>query len=126
MTAVKTFSTAVFAAALMFLFCSKNPVNQQQVSENGGGEASFFFVASAQSDFRNLADHAEAKVSAPDMDTITQALTVDSLSVSGTISDIPAGFKRKFEVIVYTDSNTICYYGMAHMDIIANMTNKVS
>ncbi len=124
MSIVKMFSSLACAITLIFLFCSKNPVTQQAGEENGG-EAVFLFLADAKSDFRNLADHAIARVSAPDMDTITQSLVVDSFSVSGKISGIPAGFNRKFEVTVYTDSNTICYYGKAYMDVIANMTVNV-
>jgi len=124
MSKTKTFTTIVCAITLFFLFCSKNPVDHQ-TAENNGGQARFLLVASAESDFSVLAHHAEAKVSAPDMDSITQELEVDSLSVSGIISDIPAGFNRKFEVTVYTDSNTVCYYGKAYMDIIAGITNNV-
>ncbi|MBN1604838.1 MAG: hypothetical protein JW915_24735, partial [Chitinispirillaceae bacterium] len=124
MSIAKTFSTVVCATTLFFLFCSKNPVDQQS-AENIGGQARFMLVASAESAFSALAHHAEAKVSAPGIDTIIQVLDVDTLSVSGTISDIPAGFNRKFEVTVYTDSNTICYYGKAYMDIIAGITNNI-
>ena len=124
MSKTKTFTTIVCAITLFFLFCSENPVDQQ-TAEINGGQARFLLVASAESDFSVLAHHAEAKVSAPDMDSITQVLEVDSLSVSGIISDIPAGFNRKFEVTVYTDSNTVCYYGKAYMDIIAGITNNV-
>ena len=124
MSKTKTFTTIVCAITLFFLFCSENPVDQQ-TAEINGGQARFLLVASVESDFSVLAHHAEAKVSAPDMDSITQVLEVDSLSVSGIISDIPAGFNRKFEVTVYTDSNTVCYYGKAYMDIIAGITNNV-
>src|SRR5690554_5081677 len=124
MSKTKTFTTIVCAITLFFLFCSENPVDQQ-TAEINGGQARFLLVASVESDFSVLAHHAEAKVSAPDMDSITQELEVDSLSVSGIISDIPAGFNRKFEVTVYTDSNTVCYYGKAYMDIIAGITNNV-
>jgi hypothetical protein len=125
MSLVKTVSTLVCAFALIFLFCSKNPVNQQ-TGENNDGEAVFHFVADAKSNFKALAHHAIARVTTPEMDTITQSLTVDTLSVSGKISNIPAGFNRKFEVTVYTDSNTICYYGKAYMDVIGGKTVNVS
>ena len=109
----------------LFSFCSKNPVTQQ-TGEINSGEVSFLLLASAESDFKDLADRAEVIITAPDMDTIVGSLEVDELSIRGTISNIPAGFNRKFEVIVFTAEDSVCYYGKTYVDIVANITNKVS
>jgi len=125
MSLVKPFSVVLCAITLIFIFCSKNPVTQQ-TGEINSGEVSFLLLASAESDFKDLADRAEVIITAPDMDTIVGSLEVDELSIRGTISNIPAGFNRKFEVIVFTAEDSVCYYGKTYVDIVANITNKVS
>ena len=73
-------------------------------------------------EIQSLVSSAEAIVSASDMDTIFQTLTVTPNSVSGTIESIPAGDDRKFEVMVYDSTGLLTYSGEAITNVIANQT----
>ena len=100
----------VLAVSLYFIGCDKNPsILSQSSTEHGALTVSF--VAKQGSPFRTIAKSAMAKVSAPDMDTIKQALTITDSTVSGTVTKIPTGDNRRFEIFVYDSAKTIRYYG---------------
>ncbi|MGH1362123.1 MAG: TolB family protein [Calditrichia bacterium] len=73
-------------------------------------------------EIQSLVSSAEAVVSAVDMDTIRQALTVTPTLVSGTIADIPSGLNRKFEIFVYDSNGVLTYRGEAFTNVEASQT----
>lgn len=127
MSIFKSITTAVCAVVLTSVLCSKTSINEP--ASRGSGDASFYFVADAQSDFKAVARHAEVLVSASDMNLIRKDLVVDTLagSISGSVVYIPVGAQRKFEVVVYTENkDSICYYGSAFADIDEGVTAPVT
>ena len=102
----------VLAASLYFIGCDKNPSILSQ-SATGHGSLTVSFVAKQGSPFRTIAKSAMARISGPDMDTIKQSLTITDSTVSGTVSKIPTGDSRRFEIFVYDSAKTIRYYGSA-------------
>lgn len=111
----RIFSLAL-AASLYFFGCDKSPsILSQSSTEHGALTVSF--VAKQGSPFRTIAKSAMARVSGPDMDTIKQALTITDSTVSGTVSKIPAGDNRRFEIFVYDSAKTIRYYGSTYTSV---------
>ncbi|MGB7567293.1 MAG: Ig-like domain-containing protein [Chitinivibrionales bacterium] len=106
---LRIFSLAL-VASLYFFGCDKNPSTLSQ-SSTDHGSLTVSFVAQQGSPFRTIAKSAMARVSAPNMDTIKQPLTITDSTVSGTVSKIPAGDNRRFEIFVYDSAKTIRYYG---------------
>jgi hypothetical protein len=100
----------VLAASLYFFGCDKNPSILSQSSTDHGA-LTVSFVAKQGSPFRTIAKSAMAQITAQDMDTIRQPLTITDSSVSGTVSKIPTGDNRRFEIFVYDSAKTIRYYG---------------
>ena len=63
----------------------------------------------------------EAAVSAADMDTLRQDLTMTSpLLASGVIEGIPVGVNRKLELAVYSDEDVVTHYGFVAGLTVAN------
>ena len=60
---------------------------------------------------------AEAVVTASDMDTITQDLTVDGNTISGFLPAIPAGSNRLFTLNAYDSANDLMYTGSSTTDV---------
>jgi|GEM_PF-4368716 len=106
---------------LLFLWsCSNNPDLTDPLPP--GETATISFAFSIPPEIQSLVSTAEAIVSASDMDTIFQTLTVSPNSVSGIIEAIPAGDDRKFEVNVYDSSGVLTYSGEAISKVLANQT----
>ena len=57
------------------------------------------------------------RVSAMDMDTMTTILAVSATEISGTMSGVPYGEDRLFEIMCYNSSREMNYYGSALVDI---------
>jgi hypothetical protein len=123
MTIIKKIVLISHVLIMGLVCCSNDPISSR--NENKGGSVSINLVATSGSIFSSLARSSEAKVTAVGMDTIRQSLTVSSNSITGLISNIPAGFNRKFEVFVYDSLGRICYYGSAYSNIINGSTVNV-
>lgn len=67
--------------------------------------------------FDTIASGAEVRVSAPDIKEIRCKLTIKSSSITGTITHIPVGSNRLFEVLVYDKEGQIIYTGSSYADI---------
>jgi hypothetical protein len=115
------FVSSIVVSLLLMQGCTKQPVSVNQGSAPKG-VAKIQLVAAQGSAFARLARSATAFVEGAGMDTIRQPLSVKENSVSGTISNIPAGLHRMFRVFVYDSTGQVCYYGTATADIIANGT----
>ena len=115
------------AAVMSFCFfgCDKNPSTLSQ-SSTGHGALTVSIVAQQGSPFRTIAKSAIARVSAPDMDTIKQALTITDSTVSGTVDNIPTGDNRRFEIFVYDSTKTIRYYGEAYSSVYGGQETYVT
>ena len=68
---------------------------------------------------------AVAFISAPDMDTIVQLLSIGNGKVFGTVNNIPCGKQRHIEITVYGKSETIAYYGDAWTDVLPGQVMHV-
>jgi hypothetical protein len=112
-------------SVLMLLQCSFD-ANSMKPVQSAGGSATINLVASSGSSFSTLAKKANALVTAEGMDSILQALSVNSTGITGTIAVIPAGFNRKFEVFVYDSTNKLCYYGSSYADVAVGGVVNVS
>lgn len=93
---------------------------------DGGGRAVLKIMAAPSSPFGRIAARASLTISADDMITMTRALTVTDSSVEGTITGIPAGPSRLFEVAVYDSMDTVRYRGTGTADVLADTTVEVS
>ena len=108
---------------IMFLFFGSCSNTSSLTDPSFSDEtASVSFAFSIPSEIQSLVSTAEVIVSASDMDTIFQALTVTPNSVSGIIESIPAGDDRKFEVNVYDASGILTYSGETMTKVLANQT----
>lgn len=85
------------------------PLNEEAVS------VQFSFTKPAH--IAHLVNSGIAIVSASDMDSIVQELTVTDSSVNGLIEEIPAGNDRKFEILIYDANEVLTYSGEAYSDI---------
>jgi hypothetical protein len=94
--------------------------------DNGRGVAMVKISMAAGSPFQKLADSAIITVSASDMLTIRQSLTVTDSSVEGKVEGIPAGKNRLFTIAVYDSLDTLQYRGSTTADIIADSTVSIT
>ena len=62
---------------------------------------------------------AEVVISAADMNEISQDLTINGDTVTGTVEDIPAGNNRLFTLNGYESDGNLIYSGSASADVIA-------
>jgi hypothetical protein len=92
----------------------------------GEGVAMVKITAAANSPFNLIARGAIITISAPDMLTMTRALVVTDTSVQGTVTGIPAGKNRLFQVNVYDSLETIQYKGQANANVIADSMVSVT
>lgn len=116
-----------FACFSILLLGCKNPqeaiVNPQI---HGSGVAMIKISAVANSPFHRIARGAMLTISAPDMLTMTDSLSVTDSSVQGTINGIPAGKHRFFQVIVFDSTETTQYTGSVYSDVIADSMVSVT
>jgi len=111
-------------SALLWGCLSKADNVSSQAPETG---SLAFRIAIAQgSPFQKIAKSAELSISAPDMDTLVRPLRITDSSVEGTVTGIPAGLNRKFEVKVYDSAKTERYRGSAQCDINGKATTPVN
>ena len=115
---------AVFLVA-MFGNCSKSGIITGN-NTTGRGVALLKIKVTTGSIFQRLAHTATLTVSASDMLTIMQNLTITDTSVEGTVAGIPAGKNRLFTLSVYDSLDTLQYRGSATVNVIADSTVKVS
>jgi len=108
------------------LSCSETPDQALSPEPQGSGQALLKITAAADSPFSRIADHATVTVSAPDMLTMSSALTVTDSSVEGSITGIPAGKDRLFEVEVFDSVDTVQYRGSGVADVVADSSVKVA
>jgi hypothetical protein len=95
-------------------------------TDSGRGVALLKINKIAGSMFQKLADSAVITVSASDMLTIKQNLTVTDTSVKGKIEGIPAGKTRLFTLAVYDSLDTLQYRGSATADIVADSVAHIT
>lgn len=81
------------------------------------GSLNFRVAIAPGSPFQKIAKSATLDISAPDMDTLVKPLSITDSSVEGTVTGIPAGSDRKFEVKVYDSAKVERYRGSAQCDI---------
>jgi hypothetical protein len=111
---------AVFLVA-MFGNCSKSGIITGN-NTTGRGVALLKIKVTTGSIFQRLAHSATLTVSASDMLTITQNLTITDTSVEGTVAGIPAGKSRLFSLSVYDSLDTLQYQGSSTANVIADST----
>ncbi len=90
------------------------------------GSLNFRVAIVAGSPFQKIVKSATLNISAADMDTLVKPLRITDTSVEGTVTGIPAGMKRKFEVRVYDSAKTERYRGAADCDIKGNVVTPVT
>jgi len=116
--------SAIFLIA-MFGNCSK-PSTIIGAQTDGSGVAMLKIKVAAGSIFQSLVHTATLTVSASDMLTITQNLTITDTSVEGTVAGIPAGKNRLFSLSVYDSFDMLEYQGLSIANVVADSTVKVS
>lgn len=97
-----------------------------RVTDDSSGMALLKIRMTAGSPFQQLANLAVITVSASDMLTITQQLTVTDTSVEGKVDGIPAGKDRAFTITVYDSLETLQYRGSTTADIVADSTVHIT
>jgi Concanavalin A-like lectin/glucanases superfamily len=117
---------------LLFCFCILSvlqcnfPAQPSAIQSSSQGVAKILIAVSQNSPFQLIARAAVCRISAPDMTTMVDSLTITSTSVEGDINRIPAGSNRFFEVSVYDSNHAVCYYGSAHADVVLDSAVMVS
>lgn len=123
----KCFAVGAGLALVVFMFgCSTYPENAVGPQNQSSGVALLKVMAEANSPFSRIGDHATVTVSASDMLTITNDLSVTDTSVEGSVSGIPAGQNRLFTIAVYDSLDTMQYRGSAYADVIADSSVTVT
>lgn len=96
--------------AVIFLFFGcfdqNNPLESEQ-------NVAIQFMKSANIDVAS----AQCRVSSDDMDTIAVYLTATPTMISGEIPNVPFGNDRLFEIMCYSSTGIMNYYGSALVDI---------
>jgi Concanavalin A-like lectin/glucanases superfamily len=106
--------------------CGNNETMVNTAEFNDGTSAALFSIAVASNTpFAKIADSAVLTITAPDMNKITRTLTITDTSVTGTITGIPSGLNRVFEVLVYDSLDTLQYTGSATVNLPRNATVNV-
>lgn len=109
------------AVLVLAVACGDEPTAPSNV-----GSASFLIAAAANGPFNDLAHAAVVTITASDMDDIIRTLTVTDTSVEGTVTGIPAGVDRLFEVVVFDSTGTGQYSGSATANIVADSVTVVA
>jgi hypothetical protein len=95
----------------IFLNGCSNSEKLTSGNSSSPGVANIHLSTTSNSTFSKIADSAVITVFASDMATITQQLLLTDTTVTGTISGIPAGFDRIFEITVFDSLKKKQYYG---------------
>lgn len=112
------------AVAVALAGCSKSTTSPESNAPVFGSAK--IALTATSSYFNDIADSAVVKISADDMSTITQGLTIGENTVTGTVNDIPAGTDRLFEIFVYDAADSLQYYGHTTAEIIRDTINNVT
>ncbi len=88
----------------------------------GVGTALLKIAVVRNSPFQQIARTAILTISAQDMITMVNSLSLTDSSVEGTITGIPAGQNRLFDVLVYDSAEKMQYRGSARGDVVADST----
>ncbi|MDQ3001845.1 MAG: LamG domain-containing protein [Fibrobacterota bacterium] len=86
----------------------------------GNGSISFSFGFEAASPFKAIAKSADIMISAPDMVTMNRTLEIKDSTIEGTVTGIPAGKNRTFELQVYDSAGNVRYRGNSKANINVN------
>lgn len=114
-------------ALILAIWAGCGHLNQITEPVNSGkGIAMLNISAAAGVPFKMLAKKATLSISANDMITMTNLLTITDSSVVGTITGIPAGKSRLFTVSIYDSFDTLQYRGSSIANVIVDSTIKVS
>ncbi len=111
------------AVTVMFAGCFGSTTTGPEGS--GAGSAKFALTAT-MANFNDIADSAVVQISADDMQTITEELTIGTNTVTGTVMNIPVGTNRHFRVLVYDSAGTLQFTGEADANIIADTLTEVA
>jgi hypothetical protein len=112
------------AVAVALVGCGQSTTSpESNVPVFGSAKIALF---STSSYFNDVADSAIVKISADDISTITQGLTIGVNTVTGTVNDIPVGPNRLFEIFVYDEADSLQYYGHATAEIIRDTITNVT
>jgi hypothetical protein len=101
---------AIITVTMLLAGCS-NSGKMASTDTTSSGVASVHLSTTSNSTFSKIADSAVIIIFAPDMATITKQLSLTDTTVTGTISGIPAGFDRVFEITVFDSLKKKQYYG---------------
>jgi hypothetical protein len=120
----KTFIAICIASLSLFLSqCSENPTvgeEQNDVSK------SIKIAIAIPPGLDTTISSAYVEVTADDMKTIHQKLSVSYSSIYGVVQNVPAGYNRHFEVYVYgSNSKYLMYYGDSYANIYSGQETYV-
>ncbi|HAJ80127.1 MAG TPA: hypothetical protein DCO75_10180 [Fibrobacteres bacterium] len=109
----------------IFCGCSKTD-NLSGTINTGSGIASLKIHVTAGSLFKSLAQKAILTIAASDMLTITKNLTITDTSVEGTVTGIPSGKNRLFNLAVYDSLDSLQYKGSSSVNVFTDSTIDVT
>jgi hypothetical protein len=106
------------------VYCSNNnlPTNS---NINVSKTISVAFTIQTNGEFNRVAKHAIMQVTAPDMDTIVQPMTMTDSNLTVLLQAVPIGNDRLFEIFVFDTAERIRYYGKQASNIEPLKTNYV-
>lgn len=96
------------------------------INTNQNGSIAFQVKLVPNSPIQKTAKRAEIVVSAPDMITISQELSINDSSISGNVKNIPVGKIRNFKLRVFDSLGLECYSGSALGEIFHDSASIIS
>jgi DNA-binding beta-propeller fold protein YncE len=115
----------VIIGLLLFISCADKPVDPKQETSIRGETGEATVSIPIPKVLITQVARVEAVVTAADMDTIRQDLTVSGDKATGVISEIPAGFNRLFTLNAYDANGKLIYSGSARAQVIAGSVVQV-
>jgi hypothetical protein len=116
---------ALFTIILAGFRCTFDTLSSEKEQIADSKTVSVAFSIATTDTFNRVALSAIVRVTAPDMDTISQSMTMNDSTISVTLSTVPVGYNRFFEVFVYDSLHILAYYGSQYADLWPNQRTYV-
>lgn len=120
-------SVLTLSALLLLSGCGEKSVQPTRIDGSGSaGDGEVSLCLPIPKALAEVVARVEAVVSANDMETITQDLTIDENgNARGIIRNVPAGLARIVTLNAYDAGGTLIYTGSSRVDVITGQTAQV-
>ena len=118
--------SGIVALSVIFLSGCSQSSKVLSTNHSGSGIAFLKIAIVTNSPFQRIVKKATVTISASDMNTMNQNLTITDSIAEGKVIGIPAGKNRLFYVAAYDSLDTLQYSGLTLANIIADSTVNIS